>query len=737
MQAVNINSRSKIVNGYIYTYHLPFGVRRNICDILDADQSWQTLGGQFMHLDATQLKLIGQALLRNESPTEELLHKLDSANIRISELVYYMAQMGHIRALEILKPYVIDTNSSQQQQQHQPGARHQANSGGDHETAAIGSLNTPTPSFSSIQPMAIMNPSELNLISPSDYQNQNPDDWTFVEQYNDNNKDLASSHNNNINNKQLQASSQPPPPTKCHNTNYPQQQQQQQYQEMKAYQENGNATISQDPGEEIVRMACANNRKRTSISDQEVVNQLRLIMQITYNELKQASNDFADSNILGNGGFASVYRGYWKGTDVAIKRLRCNLMDQAMNELTILNSYRIDNILPIYGISIDGPEACLVYQFMANGSLEDRLSCKNGTPPLTWDQRAAIAEGVAKGLYYLHTLRNKPLVHGDAKSANVLLDSQFVPKLGDFGLARQVFRGRNPQTDQATHCTVSSIHGTSVYLPPEYLRHKILSPAVDAYSYGIVLLEMATGKRAYDGKRLLIDYVEDEMKLMPGGQVNYNLKDFRLPDDTHYGGGELKICFELLLRLGLNCAHRVKKRRPDMGQVLNHFAQFRLNGSTSPNIDTNLLMSGLSTTPLMSNATTRTLTPELTPTMQHDNPFRATFGFQQQQQQQHQQQQQQPRQPANAFRQNSTLLMSVDEEQEFPQHQDDNILNNQNAHMLPFHNNQQQQLEQHQQQQQQQQQQFGQELEHQHQQQEPSGQFIPLLTELGFTAQPD
>lgn len=353
-----------------------------------------------------------------------------------------------------------------------------------------------------------------------------------------------------------------------------------------------------DPGEEIVRLACANNRKRTSISDQEVVNQLRLIMQITYNELKQASNSFAQTNILGNGGFASVYRGNWKGTDVAIKRLRCNLMDQALNELTILNSYRIDNILPIYGISIDGPEACLVYQFMANGSLEDRLSCKKGTPPLSWAQRAHIGEGVAKGLFYLHTLRDKPLVHGDVKSANVLLDSQFVPKLGDFGLARQVFKAKNPQSELCTHCTVSSIHGTSVYLPSEYLRHKILSPAVDVYSYGIVLLEMATGKRAYDGKKLLIDLVEDETRSMSVGQISSNLKDPRLSNESQT---DLVIWFELLIKLGLICAHKIKKKRPDMGAVLSRFVDFRSSsdstrGATLSPINRSILSANGSTT---------------------------------------------------------------------------------------------------------------------------------------------
>lgn len=508
-------------NQYQYTYQLPYGTRREICNLLDADKSWRFLGGRF-GLDMTQLTLIGQAIMRNGSPTEEILNRLDSTNASITDLYYHLGQLNHWRAQEILKPFILtDQNSLLEDNTF---------SANDEDVMMMqnSTLITPTPSFAD-QPMQISDFYQPNAFS---IQGPLPVQTHQVE-----------------------------PSRACHRSNIP---------EVALRQ---SASTHQDPGEETVRVACVTNEKRTSLSDQEVVNQLRLIMQINYNELRVASNDFSDTNILGNGGFASVYRGNWKGTDVAIKRLKCNLIDQALNELTILNSYRIDNILPIYGISIDGPEACLVYQFMANGSLEDRLSCKDNTPPLTWQQRALIGEGLAKGLYYLHTLRDKPLVHGDVKSANVLLDSQFVPKLGDFGLARQVFKNKNLERELCTHCTVSSIHGTSVYLPDEYLRHRILSPAVDVYSFGIVLLEMGTGKRAFDGKMLLIHRVEDRTRSIANGEIDCSLKDPRLNDDDSYKG--LKIWSELLIKLGLECAQRVKQRRPDMGQVIARYSYFR------------------------------------------------------------------------------------------------------------------------------------------------------------------
>lgn len=619
------NSIHRQQNCLVYTYHLPYGVRKDICDLLDADQSWRTLAGQYIGLDATQIALISQAYMRNGSPSNELLSRLDAENFRIAELCFYLQQMNHCRALEILKAFFIErgnlnelygTNSSNNQIIGQEISTNACNTTVEelkNIKPRAASLNTPTPSFADLErgPAAIM--CAFNQHNLAQTPSENNFSFNYLAESSDSPQQIKTGATGLIRLEDEHPTTPYVPHrtvanNKCHRTAGGGQQDL-----IGATSGDKQAPIGgekaslalDDPGEEIVRMACANNRKRTSISDQEVVNQLRLIMQINYNELKQASNNFSDTNILGNGGFASVYRGHWKGTDVAIKRLKCNLMDQALNELTILNSYRIDNILPIYGISIDGPEACLVYQFMANGSLEDRLSCKRNTKPLTWTQRASIGEGVAKGLYYLHTLRDKPLVHGDVKSANVLLDSQYEPKLGDFGLARQVFKGKNPQTELCTHCTVSSIHGTSVYLPPEYLRHKILSPAVDVYSYGIVLLEMATGRRAYDGKRLLIEVVDEETRSIERGQIGYILKDPRLADDSQ---NNLRIWFELLIKLGLSCAHKIKKKRPDMGQVLARFADFKNSSSSSNNnnnINSGQIMDNLvATHPITSNGST-------------------------------------------------------------------------------------------------------------------------------------
>lgn len=139
--------------------------------------------------------------------------------------------------------------------------------------------------------------------------------------------------------------------------------------------------------------------------------------------------------------------GVWKNTEVAIKKIRQKgsdsdgsyklQLEQSLQEIRILNSRPHENILSLYAYSIDGEAPCLVYQLMKNGSLEDRLLLRQNTEPLIWLQRHEIAKGIARGLQYLHTIGEKPLIHGDIKSANILLDKNFEPRIGDFGLAQE------------------------------------------------------------------------------------------------------------------------------------------------------------------------------------------------------------------------------------------------------------------------------------------------------------
>lgn len=154
-----------------------------------------------------------------------------------------------------------------------------------------------------------------------------------------------------------------------------------------------------------------------------------------------------------------VYKGKWKCTDVAIKKMHykdgqskeANLvqMKQSLNVLRHLNSFRHDNILPVYGYSLNGVDSCLVYQLMLGGSLEHRLFFSPQKPPLFWRQRITIAQGAARGLQFLHAVCDVPLIHGDIKSANILLDSCCQARISDFGLASETRReaGNDPCFD--------------------------------------------------------------------------------------------------------------------------------------------------------------------------------------------------------------------------------------------------------------------------------------------------
>lgn len=151
--------------------------------------------------------------------------------------------------------------------------------------------------------------------------------------------------------------------------------------------------------------------------------------------------------------------GTWKCTSVAIKRIEQRddspeenniQLKQSITELHYLNAYRHDNVLPLYGYCLSGPQPCLVYQYMPGGCLEQRLRVRDSQKQLNWEKRLYIATGTARGLQFLHTIGEKPLIHGDIKSANILLDQNDEPKIGDFGLARE-----GPQSDY-THIKVSN-----------------------------------------------------------------------------------------------------------------------------------------------------------------------------------------------------------------------------------------------------------------------------------------
>uniref|UniRef100_A0A0N5A9Q8 non-specific serine/threonine protein kinase n=1 Tax=Syphacia muris TaxID=451379 RepID=A0A0N5A9Q8_9BILA len=250
-------------------------------------------------------------------------------------------------------------------------------------------------------------------------------------------------------------------------------------------------------------MHCIRHLVFSTMSEGDVIVGLQSTINVKYREVILATDNFSEQNILGKGGYGIAYRGIWKNFEVAVKRFRSQKkcgseslgerLRQSLRELRTLAKYRHDNILPLYGISLDGEDPCLIYQYMANGSLEDRLQLKGGSEVLTWQQRKIIAEGSARGLLFLHTGSDTPIIHGDIKTANILLDRHFEPKLGDFGLCRN-----GPEGLEDDNLLIAShVKGTYAYLPPEFTKSKIVSTKLDIYSFGVVLLEIASGSKVY------------------------------------------------------------------------------------------------------------------------------------------------------------------------------------------------------------------------------------------------
>ncbi|KAI1893005.1 hypothetical protein AGOR_G00139340 [Albula goreensis] len=223
----------------------------------------------------------------------------------------------------------------------------------------------------------------------------------------------------------------------------------------------------------------------------------------SFEEVRQGTKNFSEALRIGEGGFGQVYCATMRNTEYAVKRLK---QDSGLNwslvkesfktEVEKLSQYRHPNIVEFAGYSVGGGEHCLLYVFMPNGCLEDRLHCQSNAA-LSWSQRVSVLLGSAKAIQFLHS-SNPPLIHGDVKSSNILLGQHLEPKLGDFGLAR-FYRspGRTPGKT-STVAQTQTVRGTLAYLPDEYLKKGELGVEIDTYSFGVVLLEVLTGRRALE-----------------------------------------------------------------------------------------------------------------------------------------------------------------------------------------------------------------------------------------------
>ncbi|XP_029471054.1 interleukin-1 receptor-associated kinase 4 isoform X2 [Rhinatrema bivittatum] len=312
--------------------------------------------------------------------------------------------------------------------------------------------------------------------------------------------------------------------------------------------------------------------------------------RFSFEELKKSTDNFDERPVsaggkkLGEGGFGVVYRATINNRTVAVKKLTAfadisiqEMKDQFDQEIKTMAKCRHENLVELIGFCNDSDEHCLVYVYMPNGSLLDRLACLDGSPPLPWITRCNIVQGTAQGISFLHENNH---THRDIKSANILLSETFIPKISDFGLARACGQLKNTvMTDR--------IVGTTAYMAPEALRGEITIKS-DIFSFGVdsvkrettparslpslnkglletptvwqtqlaeVLLEIITGLPAVDEMRepqLLLDIkdeIEDEEK---------TIEDY--VDEKI--GQEYFSTVEEMFSLASRCLHQLKNRRP-------------------------------------------------------------------------------------------------------------------------------------------------------------------------------
>ncbi|KAJ8765498.1 hypothetical protein K2173_014620 [Erythroxylum novogranatense] len=280
--------------------------------------------------------------------------------------------------------------------------------------------------------------------------------------------------------------------------------------------------------------------------------------RFSYNDLVSATNNFSNERKLGEGGFGAVYKGYLNDLDMAIAVKKISRSSKQgkkeyITEVKIISQLRHRNLVQLIGWCHDRGEFLLVYEFMPNGSLYSHLFAKK--TPLTWPIRYRISLGLASALLYLHEEWEQCVVHRDVKSSNIMLDSSFTVKLGDFGLARLMDHELGPQT--------TGLAGTLGYLAPEYVTTGRASKESDVYSFGVVALEIGTGRKAVDSIEK-----KSEMSLVEWVWDLYGVGNLSRAFDARLNMDFDEKQLECLMIIGLWCAYPDRNLRPSIRQAI-------------------------------------------------------------------------------------------------------------------------------------------------------------------------
>ncbi|KAL3635961.1 Cysteine-rich receptor-like protein kinase 43 [Castilleja foliolosa] len=284
----------------------------------------------------------------------------------------------------------------------------------------------------------------------------------------------------------------------------------------------------------------------------------------SFEALVAATKNFHPTQKLGEGGFGPVFKGKLKdGRDVAVKRLSQRSgqgKTEFQNEAKLLARVQHKNIVNFVGYCVHDSERLLVYEYVANESLDKLLFKSDKRELLNWKRRLDVISGVAKGLLYLHEQAHCSIIHRDIKASNILLDENWVPKIADFGMARLF-------PEDQTHVN-TRIAGTNGYMAPEYLFHGNLSKKADVFSFGVVVLELISGQKNSAFNRDPDSHSLLEWTTMVLAYKLYKKqRSLEIMDPVLASSADCDQ-IEMCVQIGLLCVQSEPHLRPDMDRVV-------------------------------------------------------------------------------------------------------------------------------------------------------------------------
>ncbi|WVZ82652.1 hypothetical protein U9M48_029894 [Paspalum notatum var. saurae] len=300
--------------------------------------------------------------------------------------------------------------------------------------------------------------------------------------------------------------------------------------------------------------------------EQILCRQVDTVLLFTIDELTKATDNFDKSREVGIGGHGTVYKGILKDDRiVAVKRSKIiNVIhsDEFVQEIIILSQINHKNVVRLIGCCLEVEVPILVYEFIPNGTLFRLIHGDHGRTPISLEARLKIAQESAEALSYLHLSTNRPIVHGDVKSLNILLDENYMVKVTDFGASRILPK------DAVQHMTM--VQGTLGYLDPEYLEERRLTEKSDVYSFGVVLLELITRKMA-----IYIEGSKEERSLASSFMQALKENKVKAMLDTSIMGVGMEELFQEVVELASMCLISKGEERPSMTEVADKLKAIR------------------------------------------------------------------------------------------------------------------------------------------------------------------